>query len=129
MTSEESRNATAEGAAQEILRAIYGDHLEGCAVRPERIASIVVQALNKDPLPDAELFALYEKALEAVHLLASPPTDGEALVPEDLPELLSGRLDTIRDLTQRLVEMSRRREPRMNANERESGTGPGNDDD
>ena len=108
MTSEESRNATAEGAAQEILRAIYGDNLEGCAVRPERIASIVVQALNKDPLPDAELFALYEKALEAVHLLASPPTDGEALVPEDLPELLSGRLDTIRNLTQRLVEMSRR---------------------
>ena len=108
MTSEESRNATAETAAQEILRAIYGDDLAGCAVRPERIASIVVQALNQHPLPDGELFELYEKGLEAVHLLASPPKDGEPIAPEDLPGLLSGRLDTIRDLTQRLIEMSRR---------------------
>ena len=108
MTSEESRNAKAEAAAQEILRVIYGEDLAGCAVRPERIASIVVQALNQHPLPDAELFDLYEKGLEAVRLLASPPKDGEPIAPEDLPGLLSGRLDTIRDLTQRLVEMSRR---------------------
>lgn len=108
MTSEESRNATAETAAQEILRVIYGEDLEGCAVRPERIASIVVQALSQHPLPATELFELYEKGMEAVHLLASPPMDGEPIAPEDLPGLLSGRLDTIRNLTERLVEMSRR---------------------
>jgi hypothetical protein len=108
MSSEESRNATAEAAAQEILRAIYGEDLDGCPVRPERIASIVVQAINKHPLPDAELFELYEKGVEAVHLLASPPIAGGPIAPEDLPGLLSGRLDTIRNLTQRLVEMSRR---------------------
>ena len=97
-----SANA-ARAAAEEILQVIYGDDLSGCSVRLDSIVGIVSNAIGNASGTQTEMLALYEKAVEALHLLSTPPATGENLEPDALLALLSGRLDTIRDLTQKLI--------------------------
>lgn len=105
MISDSYEYGAAEQTAEEILRTIYGDDFKGCTVRLETIASIVGEALKQGSEAWSEMRGLYEKAIEALHLLSTPPASTAQLVPENLPELLSSRLDTIHQLTQRLIDI------------------------
>ncbi len=47
---------------------------------------------------------LYEKAMEAIGLLATPPNGGDALSPDALRSLLGERLDAICTLARKVTE-------------------------
>ena len=95
--------AAVRAAAEDILQAVYGDDLNGCAVRIDTIAEIISHAVGNTDATQAEMLSLYERAVEALNLLATPPPSVAGLAPEALPRLLSERLDAIRDLTQKLI--------------------------
>ena len=92
------------GAAEEILRRIYGDDLKGCSISLDQVAAPVQEALKLNAAETAELIEVYEKVIEAVHLLASPPQNAQSLDPSQLRSLLSERLDMIRSVTQRTID-------------------------
>jgi hypothetical protein len=103
MSSDAQLQALSNAVAEEVLRTIYGDDFAGCQVSMESIASIIYDGLVGRAAADRELLGLYEKAHEALHLLATPPPDGHALAPPELQSLLGERLDTIRGLTEKLI--------------------------
>ncbi len=100
-SAELEQSATA--AAEEVLRVIYGDDLNGCAVRLDDVARAIRGVFEKHARNAADIADLHAKGLEAVQLLATPPPDGNALSPEDLRSLLGERLDKIRDLATRIL--------------------------
>ncbi len=102
MTDDPRLRSLANATAEEILRTIYGDDFSGCTVHPDTIASLVYAALAGRLAADRELLELYEKAHEALELLATPPPGAHALAPPELQSLLGSRLDTIRNLAQKL---------------------------
>ena len=95
------RNAVA--AAEEVLRLIYGDDLDGCAVRLDDVATVIRNAFENHAQIAAEVADLHSKGFEAVQLLATPPADGHTLSAEDLRSLLGERLDKIRELSTRIL--------------------------
>ena len=103
MSTDSQLHDLANAVAEEILRTIYGDDFEGCRVSLESIASIVYDGFVGRAAADRELLELHEKAQEAIRLLATPPADGNALVPQELQALLSDRLDTIRNLSDKII--------------------------
>lgn len=103
MTSNGQTERAANSAAEEVLRIIYGDDLEGCAVNLDSIATVVRSALDEQAAHDRELAELHEKGFEAIQLLSTPPPHGEKLAPEDLRSLLSERLDKIQTLSSRII--------------------------
>ncbi len=103
MSSDAQLREMANSAAEEILRTIFGDDFRGCTVRIETIADIVYEAMAGRAAVDRELLELYEKAHEALQLLATPPADAHALGPPELRSLLGDRLDSIRNLTERII--------------------------
>lgn len=86
-------------AAEEVLRTIYGDDLEGCAVSLESIGAPIADAIRRGAAQNDDIFDLYEKLVEALNRLSSPPPPIDGMTPEDLHVLLSERLDAIRELT------------------------------
>ena len=99
------RNATA--AAEEVLRVIYGDDLNGCAVRLDDVSRVIRSAFEKHARNAADLGELHAKGFEAVQLLATPPATGHTLSPEDLRTLLGERLDKIRELATKILEATK----------------------
>lgn len=97
----------ATAAAEEILRVIYGNDLEGCAVSVEPIAAVVRDAIEQSASHATALAQLHEKGFEAMQLLSTPPSDGALLSAEDLRTLLGERLDEIRNLASRIVAATR----------------------
>ena len=81
--------------AEEVLRAIYGDDYKGCNVSPSQIAALIRSGLQQQQAHTQELLSLYEKVVEAVHLLSTPPESGKVTDPAALQALLSERLDKI----------------------------------
>jgi hypothetical protein len=94
---------TAAAAAEEVLRVIYGDDLNGCTVRLDDVSRAIRAVLEKEASNRADIADLHAKGLEAVQLLATPPPDGNTLSPEDLRSLLGDRLDKIRDLATKIL--------------------------
>src|SRR5688572_33234682 len=88
--------------AEEILRRIYGDDLLGCKVSLDEIAAMVEEGLKHDRQHQRELIEMYEKAIEAVGLLATPPQTQEVPTPEQLRSMLGDRLDAILKLAQKV---------------------------
>ncbi len=103
MSSDAQLHVLSNAVAEEVLRTIYGDDFAGCQVSMESIASVIYDGLVGRAAADRELLDLYEKAHEALHLLATPPADGQSLAPVELQSLLGDRLDTIRGLTEKLI--------------------------
>jgi hypothetical protein len=103
MSSDAQLHDLANAAAEEILRTIYGDDFTGCTVNLESISAIVHDALVGRAAADREILDLYEKAHEAVRLLATPPAHGHTLAPPALQSLLGERLDTIRGLMEKIL--------------------------
>jgi hypothetical protein len=102
MIAERQLDRAATAAAEEVLRVIYGDDLQGCAVSLDEIAGVIRAAFEAHARTAVELAELHMKAFEAVQLLATPPADGKDLLPEDLRSLLGERLDKIRDLASKV---------------------------
>jgi hypothetical protein len=90
--------------AEEILRTLYGDDYKGCSVNPERIASLIQAGLQRQHARELDLIGLYEKVVEAVHLLSTPPEPGNVTEPEQLRALLSERLDGIHAVTAKTIQ-------------------------
>jgi len=99
-------SAAAMQLAEEILRSIYGDDLKGCNVSLDSIAAIVAKGIKETSQPK-ELLALYEQVLEAMQALSAPPAKMIA-DPTELQSLLSSRLDSIRDITTKTLDMAAR---------------------
>ena len=98
---------TATSAAEEVLRVIYGDDLNGCAVRLDDVSRVIRSAFEKHTRNAADVTDLHVKAFEAVELLATPPPDGHTLSAEDLRSLLGERLDKIRELSSKILSATK----------------------
>jgi hypothetical protein len=104
MSTDPEPEALALLAAEEILRRIYGDDLQGCPVSLETVARIIGHALEQKVRQSSELVGLYEKVVEAVHLLSTPPDSEKVKGSEALQALLSERLDAIRMVASKTIE-------------------------
>ena len=101
--------------AEDILRTIYGDDFKGCTVSLDSIAAIVENAARKRDAQNHELLELYEKLVEALHLLSTPPEGDQVKDPKELGALLSERLDAIHALTTKTMETTSRARGRQSA--------------
>ena len=90
--------------AEEILRRIFGDDLLGCNVTLEEIATIVQAGADQRTSQHKELVEMYEKAMEALNLLATPPVVTDITDLAQLNGLLGERLDAIQKLTKKVME-------------------------
>jgi hypothetical protein len=104
MSSHAQPDSLAFLTAEEVLRAIYGDDLKGCTVSLESIAEIVDHSLKQTAARNGEWLELYEKVVEAVHLLSTPPDKAKVTEPKDLQALLTQRLDAIHAVTSKTIE-------------------------
>jgi hypothetical protein len=107
MSPDDHLNRVATATAEEVLRVIYGDDLQGCTVSLDSVAGVIQAGLEEHALTVREIAELHTKAFEAVQLLSTPPPDGNALTPEDLRSLLGERLDKIQTLTTKVLTATR----------------------
>ena len=90
--------------AEEVLRTIYGDDFIGCKVTPDQIGAVVAEGLQHERAHRGELIELYEKVVEAIHLLSTPPENKSLNDPNEVRTLLGERLDSIHAVTTRTME-------------------------
>lgn len=103
MTPEQHTERVAIDTAEEVLRVIYGDDLQGCAVSLDTIAAVIRKGVEEHARGTTAVADLHAKAFEAVELLATPPADGHSLSADDLRSLLGERLDKIRELSAKVL--------------------------
>ena|SRR5437899_2676232 len=85
--------------AEEVLQTLYGDDLRGCTVNPETIANIISQAIKQSAAKDQALLDLYQKVVESIDRISTPPQASDVADPDALRRLLSERLDAIHSIT------------------------------
>jgi hypothetical protein len=90
--------------AEEILRTIYGDDYRGCTVSPDQISVLIREGLEKYQTKIDDLLELYEKVVEAVDLLSTPPDVTKVNDPDQLRTLLGERLDGIHAVTTKTIQ-------------------------
>ena len=110
MDPESQRQRTATAAAEEILRIIYGDDLEGCTVSLDRITDVISTAMAGQAECDRAVAELNDKAYEAIRLLSTPPADGQTLNADELRSLLGERLDKIQSLATKVIAATKGQE-------------------
>lgn len=93
----------ARTAAEEILRIIYGDDLEGCTVSLDRITEVIANAMTGQAMIDRAIAELNDKAYEAIRILSTPPANGQSLNADELRSLLGDRLDKIQAVAQKVI--------------------------
>src|SRR6267154_1620856 len=98
--------------AEDVLRHIYGEDLKGCTVSLESVASIITRGISQQQRGASDLLNLYEKLVEALHLLSSPPDGGKTSDPAEWQKFLSQRLDSIHALTTKAMETTARIRPK-----------------
>jgi hypothetical protein len=103
MEREPLATKTAQSAAEEILRIIYGDDLAGCNVSLDRITAVISMALAGHTQVAGALAELNEQAYEAIRLLSTPPANGQSLSADELRSLLSDRLDKIQSVATKVI--------------------------
>lgn len=108
MEQESFAKTTARSAAEEILRIIYGDDLEGCTVSLDRITEVISTAMAGQAQFDRAIAELNDKAYEAIRLLSTPPADGASLNADELRSLLGDRLDKIQALANKVIATTKR---------------------
>lgn len=104
MGTDQPPDKLASFLAEEVLRAIYGDDFKGCQVRPDTIAAVIEKALKTEVTPTRELVELYEKVVEAIDLLSTPPDSKEVKDPNQVRTLLGERLDCIHAITTKTIK-------------------------
>ena len=90
--------------AEEVLRVIYGDDYTGCNVSPAAIATVIQNGLQSRDTSQQDLIGLYEKVVEAIHLLSTPPDGSKVTESNELNQLLSQRLDGIHAITSKTIK-------------------------
>jgi hypothetical protein len=76
------------------------------------VASIVTAGINQQQRGANGLLDLYEKLVEAIHLLSNPPEAGKISDPAEWQKFLSQRLDSIHALTTKAIETTGRVRPK-----------------
>jgi len=104
MSGNSERDKLAVFLAEEVLRAIYGDDYKGCTVSPDHVAEIIQKGLQQRKSQADDLIELYEKVVEAVDLLSTPPDVSKVTDPDKLRSLLSERLDGIHAVTSKTIQ-------------------------
>jgi hypothetical protein len=104
MSSNDQPDPLAFVTAEDILRTIYGDDLKGCTVSLDDIAGIIDHALTQTAARNGEWLELYEKVVEAVHLLSTPPDKTKITETDGLQALLTQRLDAINAVTTKTIQ-------------------------
>jgi hypothetical protein len=89
---------------EEVLKTIYGEDYKGCSVNPDQLAAIIHDGLQRHQAQTDDLLELYEKVVEAVDLLSTPPDVTKVTDPEQLRTLLSERLDGIHAVTTKTIQ-------------------------
>ena len=112
MNSTPQSDPVALQLAEDVLRHIYGEDLKGCNVSLESIAGIIARGINQQQRGANELLDLYEKLVEALHLLSNPPESGKINDPAEWQKFLSQRLDSIHTLTTKAMETTDRVRPK-----------------
>ena len=115
MSSTPQSDPVALQLAEDVLRHIYGEDLKGCAVSLESVASIIARGIIQQQRGAHELLDLYEKLVEALHLLSSPPGGGKIGDPAEWQQFLSQRLDSIHVLTTKAMETTARIRPKTSS--------------
>lgn len=110
MTADTPLEKVASATAEEVLRVIYGDDLEGCTANLDEVTATIRGGLEEGLRVGRDIAEVQAKAFEAVQLLATPPADGHALSAEDLRTLLGERLDKIRELATQVLRTTSARE-------------------
>ena len=108
MTSDPPPDRLSLLLAEEVLQAIYGDDLKGCTVSLEQIGGVIAKGLTQIESSSRELQGLYEKVVEAVHLLSTAPEMSKVSDPAELQRLLSERLDAIHGITAKTMATTKR---------------------
>ena len=101
-TAEPTRLATS--IAEEVLRLLYGDDYKGCNVSPLTVAKVIQTGLQTYETGHQDLIGLYEKVVEAIHLLSTPPDASKVSDPNELRALLSQRLDGIHAIISKTMQ-------------------------
>jgi len=104
MSTEPQPSELAVSIAEEVLRIIYGEDYAGCNVSPATIATVIQNGLQTHDTATKDLIGLYEKVVEAVHLLSTPPDGNKVSQPDELRSLLSQRLDGIHAITSKTLK-------------------------
>jgi hypothetical protein len=99
--------------AEQILREIYGDDYQGCTINPDQIAAIIERGFQRQQQESSELASLYEKVVEAIDLLSTPPDAAKLTDPAELSRLLSERLDAIHVVTEKTRKTAARFKARL----------------
>jgi hypothetical protein len=107
MSSDAQPDKLSLSMAEEVLRTIYGDDLKGCTVTLDQIAGVLRETLLRKQGPTRELLELYDKVIEAIHILSTPPEAGKVSDPNELRSLLGQRLDAIHAITKKTIETIR----------------------
>jgi hypothetical protein len=94
--------------AEELLATIFGEDLTGCPVSLGEVAAIVQRTVDERAQQDIRLLDTYDTVISSIHQLATPPGSAREASPEDLRSLLGERLDAIRIITTKTIEMSAR---------------------
>jgi len=115
MNSAPQSDPVALQLAEDILRHIYGEDLKGCTVSLESVASIITRGISQQQRGASDLLNLYEKLVEALHLLSSPPDEGKTSDPAEWQKFLSQRLDSIHALTTKAMETTARVRPKKDS--------------
>ena len=103
MENDRPIQTTARAAAEDILRIIYGDDLEGCTVSLDRVTAVIAAAIAGHNQFDRAMKDLNAQAYEAIRLLSTPPANGQSLNAEELRSLLGERLDKIQALATKVI--------------------------
>ena len=101
MSGESSPDKLATLTAEEILSTIFGDDLRGCTVNLDTVARVIRDALDQRSEEDKDLIEMYEKLVEAIDLLSTPPASDKVPGPDELRSLLGDRLDAIHTLAKK----------------------------
>lgn len=103
MDSDQPMRKVARAAAEDILRIIFGDDLEGCQVSLDQITDVISSAMTGQADFNRAVSELNQKAFEAIRTLSTPPANGSSLNADQLRSLLSERLDKIQTLAQKVI--------------------------
>jgi hypothetical protein len=94
--------------AEELLTAIFGEDLTGCTVSLDEVAAIIQRTVTERAQQDTRLLETYDTVVASIHELATPPESAKGVSADELRSLLGERLDAIRTITTKTLEMSAR---------------------
>jgi hypothetical protein len=111
MDTDQPMRKVARAAAEDILRIIFGDDLEGCTVSLDQITDVISSAMTGQSDFNSAVAELNGTAFEAIRTLSTPPANGSSLNADELRSLLSERLDKIQTLAQKVIAATKLQKP------------------